>query len=195
MEALHFALKRVAKEKNADLDACKLLGAPVMPLGFSEKLGLDEVDYFVAQIRCDAFAPRPPFPEKGYLYFFINVETMEPKVFYTEEEPAELVSDINDGFDRDSYGDPTCLMMELGKDGGSFLFGDVDPDIGLEGDTSTAGKLTLLEIDALSLPQGKQKPLIFGDFGMGDGHWVFLIDEKDLKNRRFDRVEFIETEV
>ncbi|MBQ7250957.1 MAG: DUF1963 domain-containing protein [Bacilli bacterium] len=195
MEPLHFGVKRVKKEPNDQLDACKLLGTPVMPADFFEGLGLDEGAYFVAQIRCDQFPAREPFPNKGYLYFFLDIDTLKPKVAYTEKEPEELIDDVNASFDKDSCGDPTCLQMDFSVDGGNRLFGDVDLDIGLEGDTVTAGKLCLLELDALSLPQGKQKPLTFGDFGMGDGHWVFLIREEDLKARRFDKVEFIETEV
>ena len=193
MDRLHFSLKRVEEEPNADLDACKLLGTPVMPAGFFESSKLDDEDYFVAQIRCDAFPARDPFPSVGYLYFFLNINTMKPRVLYTKRDPAECIDEVNEAFDR-SCGDPTCLQMVFDEKGSSFIFGEVDPDIGLEGSTSTAGKLTLLEIDAFSLPQAPNRPFTFGDFGTGDGHWVFLIDEEDLRKKNFRRVEFVEVE-
>ena len=195
MEPLRFSLKRIVKEKNAELDACKLLGAPVFPAGLMDSGKIEEGDYFVAQIRCDAFPARPPFPSKGYLYFFVNIDSLQAKVIYSEEEPAELVDDINDSFDVESCGDPTCLQMVFGEESGSYIFGEVDQDIGLEGYADLDGKLTLLEIDAFSLPQDDQRPLRFGNYGIADGHWIFLIKEEDLKKGRYDRVEFVETEV
>ena len=194
MERIKFGLKRLEEEPNADLDACKLLGSPVMPEGFLDKAKLDESDYFIAQIRCDALPSRKPFPEKGYLYIFLNIDTLKPRVLYTEDEPAELYGDINDAFDPSACGDSTCLQMDFSEEGGCSLFGEVDPDIGLEGMTSLEGKLTLLEIDALSLPQGEQRPFLFGNYGNSDGHWVFLINEKDLAKKNFKNVEFVELE-
>ena len=193
MERITYRLIRVENEENQDLDACKLLGAPVLAKGLFEALHLKDTEYFIAQINC-AQVKNPPFPEKGWLYFFLDVESLKPRVVYTEKDPAEVIDDINEPFDADAYGDPTCLKMEFPGEKGSFLFGENDPDIGLEGSTGTAMKLTLLQIDALALPQGKQKPLRFGDFGFGDGHWVFLIEEKDLEKRDFRHVEFVEVE-
>lgn len=193
MERIKFSLKRVPEEANKDLDACKLLGYPVMPVGFLDSLHLDENDYFVAQIRCDAFPARPPFPEKGFIYIFVNVNTLKPRVVYTEEEPGEVVDNVNDEFDAEACGDPTCLQMVFDDKGGSSLFGEIDGDLDLEVDVDTEGKLTLLEIDAYSLPED-HKPLTFGDFGMSDGHWVFLIKEEDLIKRKFRNVELVETE-
>ncbi len=202
MEPLRFKLLRVEEEENKDLDACKLLGSPVVPKDFLNKNRLSDNCYFVAQIRCDAFPARPPFPEKGFLYFFVDVTSMKPRVFYTEEEPAEVIDNINEFFDIEACGDPTCLRMvfdeeekkKIPLEAESTLFGDIDPNIGIEGDTVTAGKLALLTLDGLSLPQAEQRPFIFGDFGFGDGYWVFLIEEEDLRNRNFKRVELIEVE-
>lgn len=194
MERLYFTLKRTKNEANEDLDASKLLGAPVMPEGFFDSLPLNEMEYFVAQIRCDQFPARPPFPDKGYLYIFVDINTLKPRVVYTEKEPGELLGDINDAFDKRECGDPTCLQMVFGGEQGCFLFGGVDHDTGIDMDVETEGKLTLLQIDGLALPQGRQKPLIFGNFGMGDGYWVFLIDEQDLAKRNFDNVELYEVE-
>ena len=189
-----FNLIRVENEENKNLDACKLLGAPVMPKGFLESLKLEPEDYFVAQIDCGAVDGDSRFPKKGFLYFFLNINSLQPKVFFTEKEPEELIEDVNDGFDRESCGDPTCLAFDFGEEGTSFLFDEVDPDIGLEGSADLDGKLTLLEIDALALPEGKEHPFAFTNFAMLDGHMVFLIKEEDLAKRNFKRVEFVEVE-
>ena len=193
MERLRFSVKRVEEEPNGELDACKLLGSPVMPEGFFDAAKLDDYDYFVAQIRCDALPSRAPFPTKGYLYVFLNADTLKPKVLYTEKEPAEVIGDVNASFDP-SLGDATCLQMVFDGKGGCSLFSEIDPDIGLEGYTDTDGKLTLLQLDGLTLPPDEEKPFRFGNFGLGDGHWVFLIKEEDLIKKNFKHVEFYELE-
>ncbi len=195
MEGIHFELKRVAKERNEELDASKLLGAPVFPEGFFDSLPLEEGDYFVAQINCEQAKAKKPFPDKGWLYIFLNVDTLKPKVFYTDQEPGEVIDEINGSFDPADFGDTTCLKMVFTEDDGhNAIFGDLDYDIGLEGDTEPRGKKTLLQIDAITVPQQEKRPLTFGNFGFLDGYWSFLIPEEDLKNLRFDRVEFIEIE-
>ena len=194
MKEIRFSLKRVEEESNAELDACKLLGAPVFPAGLLDNAPLEDEDYFVAQINCSLLPKNPPFPETGFIYIFVNIDTLQPKVFYLNEEPEELVDDFNDHFDEESCGDPTCLQMVFGEEGGSYLFGEVDYDLGLEGYTELEEKVTLLQIDAYNLPEGEQRPLIFGNYGMADGHWVFLIKEDDLKRCYFRNVELIETE-
>ncbi len=194
MEAIRYSLKRVTREKNADLDGSKLLGNPVVPSDFIRRNKIRASHYFVAQINCEEASAESPFPATGFLYFFLDVNTLKPKVIYEGHEPEELIEDVNASFDPTSCGDPTCLRMSFAEEGGkgSLLFGEVDPDIGLEGDTDTSGKLTLLQIDALSLPEGEQRPLIFGNYGMGDGYWVFLIREEDLMKGDYSKVEFIE---
>lgn len=191
MQGLPFTLTRVEQEKNAELDACKLLGAPVFPKDFVKKNKIKPNDYFVAQVCCDSLPAPEPFPKKGFLYFFLDINTLKPKVIFTEEEPEELVDDINAGFDVESCGDPTCLQMKFGE-GESFLFGEPDPDIGLEGFTDLDGKLTLLQIDGLGLPEGDERPFRFGTYALLDGYWVFLIREEDLKKGNFKNVEFVE---
>ena len=194
MEPLRFRLNRVEEEPNADLDACKLLGSPVMPANFMKRSRLKDDDYFVAQIRCDAFPSRAPFPDKGYLYVFLNINTLKPRVLYTEKDPEELIDGVNEAFDIESCGDPTCLQMVFDEKGGSFIFGDIDRNLDLETDVEIDGKVTLLQIDALSLPEAEQRPFRFGDFGMTEGYWVFLIPEEDLAKKDFSRVEFVEVE-
>ena len=195
MEPLRFHLNRVEEEPSADLDACKLLGAAVMPEGFLDRLRLKPTEYFIAQIRCDAFPSREPFPDKGYLYVFLDINSLKPRVVYTEKEPAELIDDLNSGFDEEACGDPTCLQMKFDPEGGCRLFSEIDPDIGLESDVDTDGKLVLLQIDAYSLPEIEPRAFRFGDFGgLNDGYWVFLIKEEDLKKRDFRHVEFVEVE-
>ena len=194
MERIYFNLKSTPVEENKDLDGNKLLGSPVMPEGFLESLKLEEGDYFVAQIACASLPVRPPFPNKGYIYVFLNIDSLKPKVFYTEEEPAELIDDINSSFDEDACGDPTCLRMEIGGEEGSYRFGDVNMDIGLEGSTYLGGKLTLLEIDGFDIEKAGQESLIFGNYGMRGGHWTFLIKEADLAKGDFSKVEFVESE-
>lgn len=194
MGKLAFTLKRVPKEKNEELDCCKLLGSAVMPAGLLDGLRLKPEEYFVAQINCAALPDTPPFPNEGFLYFFVNINTMKPRVVYTEKEPEELIDNMDEDFDVESCGDPTCLKMEFCEESGSFLFGEIDHDTGVDMEVDTAGKLTLLQIDAYTLPEGKQKPLIFGNFGMLDGYWIFLVSEEDLAKRRFKNVELIEVE-
>ncbi|MCR4561760.1 MAG: DUF1963 domain-containing protein [Bacilli bacterium] len=192
MEPLKFSLKRVEVEENAELDTSKLLGSPVVPADFLKRNGITENYYFVAQINLSEVPPREGFPKKGFMYFFVEVDELKAKVLYTEEEPSEVIEDINENFDPDDYGDPTCLQMKFAEKGGSAIFSEVDPDIGLDSVTDIDDKVMLLLIDALSLPQEEKKPFIFTSFGMGDGYWAFLITKEDLAKRNFKNVEFID---
>ena len=198
MEGLHFKLIRTPEEASDQLDACKLLGSPVMPANYLESLNLEEGDYFVGQIWCDALPVKNPlFPQKGFLYFFVNIDSLTPRVFYTKKDPAEVIDGMNEQFDADSCGDPTCLKMEFVDDPelGSYVFGPVDPNMGLEMATDTNGKVVLLQIDSLEFSEKEnERPLTFGVYGFSDHRWVFLIDEADLKKGRFDRVELVESE-
>ncbi|MCR5078953.1 MAG: DUF1963 domain-containing protein [Bacilli bacterium] len=193
MEMIRFRLKRVEKEENKDLDASKLLGSPVFPKNFLKRNRIGSNYYFLAQINCAELPSISPFPSKGYLYFFVDINEFKAKVVFTEEELEELIEDINDNFDREICGDPTCLRMEFedGGEGESGVFGDIDPNIGLEGETEVEGKVVLLQLDAYSLPEDP-RPLTFSDFGLRDGYWVFLIEKDDLEKGDYRRVELIE---
>ncbi|MCR5349113.1 MAG: DUF1963 domain-containing protein [Bacilli bacterium] len=186
----YFKLRRCEEEANEDLDRSKLLGAPVMPEGFFEKLGLSESDYFIAQINCSELPDHTYAPEKGWVYLFLDIDTLQPKAFYTAEEPAELLSEINANFDEESCGETVAHYLDFVEESEAFVFGPKDKDLDLQAYADTEGKVTLLQIDALAL--GDSKLFQFTDLAVGDGYLIFLIDKKKLAKGDFSEVSFID---
>ena len=191
MQPIYFSFKPCKNEPNSRLDASKLLGSPVFPKDFFEKYSFDEADYFVAQINLSELPKREGVPEKGWLYFFVNVDTLKPTVLFTEEEPEELYDDINDAFDEEAFGETTCHYLEFVEDGDSFLFGDNDPDLDLGTYIDDTDKVTLLQIDSLDVPEGS-RILQIGNFSCNDGYFIFVIKEEDLAKRDFSKAELID---
>ena len=120
-----------------------------------------------------------------------------PKILFTQEDvdniDLELWDDINDAFDEE-YGENNGykLIFDENLDEGHYIVGDVNPDLDLETDTDIDGYVTLLEIDFLSLPTDNM--LRFGEMGISDGRYIFLIKEDDLKKLKFSKVKFIDKE-
>lgn len=202
MEGVYFRQEKIEKESPKTYLYSKFLGVPVFPAGFlrnkkGESILADE-DYFIMQINLEDIADRQTLlPKKGMLYFFINVETLQPKVLYAkddEECDLEVYDDINEGFDKDSFGETVGyrLVFDKALEEGHFILGDINPDIDLETDVDTNGYVTLLEIDCLNLPN--DNILKFGDLAVGEGHYIFLIKETDLKKLNFSKVVFVEKE-
>ena len=192
MEPIYYKLKACKKEPNARLDGCKVLGSPVFPENFLEKHPLSEDDYFVAQVNLSELPKRPGIPNEGWLYFFVNVETLKPTVFYTKEEPAELVDNINESFDEDYYGTTICHYMEFNEESEAFLFGDNCPDLDLGMYLKDEDeKFTLLQIDALGFPK-KSRILRLGNLATNDGYFIFVMPKKDLAKLNFKNVELID---
>ena len=192
MNGIYFTYKPM-EENEENITKSKFLGSPVFPLDFLETHSITDNLYFMAQINLEDIKDKQSvLPDCGFLYFFLDVDTLEPTVWFTKDEPAVVMDDINDIFEGE-YGATVpyelCFDPELTE--GHYLLGDVNPDLGLEGDIDTDGKITLLEIDALALPDD---PCIF-DFDSlanGIGRYVFLIPEEDLARRDFSRVECID---
>ena len=102
--------------------------------------------------------------------------------------------DINDHFEEEVFGETNGyeLVFENNLEEGHYVFGDINPDLDLETDTDIDGYVTLLEIDFLSLPHDNM--LRFGELGISDGRYIFLIKEEDLENLDFSNVKFIDKE-
>ena len=190
MNGIYFTQKRI-EDSPENYPKSKFLGSPVFPMNFLEEHPIGDNSYLLLQLNLeDIKGKQNVFPEQGYLYFFVDVDTLEPTVLYTEEEPMVVVDDFNSIFDGD-YGEtaPYELVFEHDLSEGHYLLGDINPDIGLEGDTDPEGKVTLLEIDALELPE---EIFQFESLAYGIGRYVFLIKEADLIKRDFSHVELID---
>lgn len=193
MKPLHFHVRRVDEEENKDLDRSKLLGTLVAPEDFFEKHDINENDYFVAQLNLSEIKdPNGLLPAKGFLYFFLDFDALTPKVIYEERDPEMMVDDINDAFDEQECGDKRALYLEFDEEESEqFLLGEIDEDLDLGGYTDTEGYVTLLQLDALELPQ--VNPILqFTVLSKYDGYYIFLIKEKDLKKHDFSKVKFVD---
>ena len=194
MRPIYFSFNRVEEEENNSYDRSKLLGVPAVPSGFLDDK-LTEDDYFIGQINLEEIATEDsPLPKKGFLYFFVDVDTSKAKVLYTEEEPNELITDINDGSDPVSYGDTHALYMDFddNEEDGCAILSDKGEDIGLESFLEDGDYEILLLLDSLSMPDGDQKALTFADIAPYDGYYVFLIKRDDLAKHDFSKVLFLD---
>ena len=201
MEGIYFTQLKIEQETDETYICSKFLGSPVFPQGFLlNKKGeciLNEADYFIMQLNLEDIANRnTTLPKNGMLYFFVNINTLKPKVLYAksiDEGPLEVWSDINDGF-SDDFGDTQGykLLFDEDLDEGHYILGDINPNIDLETDVDVDGYVTLLEIDFLYLPT--DNILRFGEMGISDGRYIFLIKEDDLIKLNFSKVKFIDKE-
>lgn len=195
MKSLHFSVNRVLEEENATLDTSKLLGAPVFPEDFFEKNNIDVNDYFVAQLNLSEIKdPNGLLPKTGLLYFFLDINSLLPKVIYEPREPETVMDDINDGFDEESCGNTHALYMEFNDEDEpreQLLLGDIDPDLDLGCFLDIDGYVTLLQLDALELPQ-EHPVLQFTTLSKYDGYYIFLIKESDLRKGDFSKVKFVD---
>lgn len=192
MNGIYFTQKPI-EDSSENYTSSKFLGSPTVPLHFLDDHPLSDDDFFIAQINLeDLKGKQTLLPDKGFLYFFLDVDTLEPTVYFTEDEPAEVIIDINESFEGE-YGatDAYQLFFDSDLDEGHYLLGEVNPDVGLEGYTDLNGKLTLLEIDALAIPE---EIFSFYSIARGSGRYTFLIKESDLLKRDFSRVEMIDCE-
>lgn len=202
MEGIYFSLKRIEEENEETYLCSKILGTPVFPEKFlfnkNGKCILNDADYFIMQLNLEDIADKnASLPKKGMLYFFINVDTLKPKVLFAkdlEEAPLEVLNDINFAFSVEDFGQTTGYKISFDNNlkEGHYILGDINPNLDLEMDMDTNGYITLLEIDFLSLPHSDM--LLFGDLATSGGHYVFLIKEKDLINLNFKNVKFVDTE-
>lgn len=197
MNGIYFTCEGYEREVDERVCSSKLLGAPTIPEGFlsREENALYDEEFFVMQLNLgDIDGTAWGLPRSGYLYFFVDVSDMTPRVLYTEDEPGEIISDINDAF-LGEYGktNPHYLTF-LGEGGeGCFVLGPVNPDLGLEAEINTDEYVTLLEIDGLALPEDADILRIGYGLPLG-GHLMFLIKPEDLAKRDFSRVILLETE-
>ena len=202
MKGIYFTQTSIDVESPETYLCSKFLGAPAFPQNFLlDKDGesiLSDADYFIMQINLEDVADRAsPLPKKGMLYFFIDVDTLTPKILLADDLDSgtlEVYDDINDGF-SDDFGQTGGyrLVFDATLDEGHCFLGEIDPNIGLESDVDTHVYVNLLEIDFLALPS--EDMLRFGDLAIGGGHYVFLVKEDDLKGLDFSRVLFIDKEV
>lgn len=194
MKPIYFSLSRVEEEENKNLDRSKLLGIPVCPAGFLDDK-LDDEDYYIGQINLEEIAKfESPLPKKGFLYFFVNVDTYGAKVLYTDEEPTEAIADINASFDEIAYGSTKALYMDFDEDldEGCCLFSDQLEDLDLQVILSDKDYQLLLLLDSLFMPECEERALLFTDLAPYDGFYVFAAKGKDIKNKDFSKVRFID---
>lgn len=202
MKNIYFNLNKIEEENEETYLCSKILGTPVFLENFlsneNGKCILGDADYFIMQLNLEDIADRnTPLPKKGMLYFFINVDTLKPKVLFAkdlDEAPLEVWNDINCAFLTEDYGQTNGYKMIFDSNlkEGHYILGDVNHDLDLEMDTDIDGYVTLLEIDFLSLPHSEM--LLFGDLAISGGHYVFLIKESDLINLYFRNIKFIDKE-
>ena len=194
MKPIYFKLTRQINEENSSLDRSKLLGAPVVPQGFLDDK-LTDNDYFVAQINLEEIASFDTLlPKKGFLYFFIDVEDNQTKVLFTEEEPVEAITDINEAFDRDAYGAVEALYMDFDEsiEEGNAILSDKLDDLDVSDLLSMDDYEILLLLDSLYMPEGDEKALTFASIAPYDGYYIFAIRKEDLKRHDFSHVLFID---
>lgn len=192
MKPIYFTQTKVDPEPGPLLDRSKFLGAPAFPEGFMDRNELGDTDYFIAQVNLEEVGEQDLLPSHGYLYFFLDVLTLEPKVFFEQGEPAEVVSDFNEAFDPDEFGPIEAYHFVFGVDKGHFLFGDPDPDLDLGMYLENPEDyVTLLQIDSLSLPDGEALFQI-GSLAPYDGYYIFLIKREDLEKLDFTKVRYID---
>ena len=193
MEPLRFSLVKVDPEANGVLDHSKFLGSPVVPAGFLDRHEFSGSEYFIAQVNLEEIGDRQDLlPQHGFLYFFLDADTLEPKVIYEDAEPAEMIEDINEGFDAADFGPTSAQHFVFDEKGGHFLFGEPDPDLDLGSYLEEIDEyVTLLQIDSLSLPEGEGLFQI-GTFAPYDGYYIFLIKKEDLKKLDFSKVRYID---
>lgn len=202
MDGIYFTQKRIEGETEETYIKSKFLGTPVFPEGLlydeNDEFILYDTEYYIMQLNLEEIAGKnPKLPQKGMLYFFIDVDTLEPRVIYAkslENCRLEIIDDINDHFEEEVFGETNGyeLVFENNLEEGHYVFGDVNPDLDLETDTDIDGYVTLLEIDFLSLPHDNM--LRFGELGISDGRYIFLIKEEDLENLDFSNIKFIDKE-
>lgn len=193
MKPLHFHVYRVTKEENANLDHSKLLGTLVAPEDFFEKNDINDNDYFVGQLNLSEIKdPNGLLPSKGFLYFFLDIEDLTPKVIYEERDPSMMVDDINEGFDKGFCGDTHALYIEFDNETDSqYLLGDIDESLDLQAFTDVDGYVVLMQLDALELPQ-QDTVLQFATLAKYDGYYIFMIKENDLRKHDFSKVKFVD---
>lgn len=194
MDKIYFRLRKVKEEPNELLDHSKLLGKPVCPRDYFEDV-LDEDDYFVAQINLEELKDfDTPLPKTGFIYFFVNVETYECKMFYTSKEPEEVIDDINDGFDEVSYGCVDALYIEFDKDleEGNYILGEIgEDDLDFESLVSPKDNIIFMCLDSLEMPQ-EEKALLFASIAPYDGYYIFTMKKEDLENHKFNKLLFFD---
>lgn len=182
--SVHFKLVKLVKEDEKNYAVSKIGGQPVFPKDFMKKHHLED-DLFICQVNLKELHDEK-LPEKGFLYFFLNTRDYpyKPKVFFSEDEdPIEVVEDINDAFD---FSDDRSgfQMVRTDEDTGFGLDTPFDPNIDADASFDTEGKVNLLELDTISLPEGVLQ------LGQPDGWYMFIIKETDLAKRDFSKVEF-----
>lgn len=202
MDEIYFNLTKIEEENEETYLRSKILGAPVFPQNFLyNKKGrciLKDSDYFVMQLNLEEIVDKNTLlPKTGMIYFFINVDTLKPKVLFAKDLNGitlEVWNDINCAFSTEDYGQTIGYKMTFDNNlkEGHYILGDINPNLDLEMDTDIDDYVTLLEIDFLSLPNSEM--LLFGDLAISGGHYVFLIKEDDLINLKFKNVKFIDIE-
>lgn len=202
MKSIYFTQKKIIEENENTFCSSKILGTPTFPEGFlygeDGEFILYDTEYFIMQLNLQEIKGRnDKLPKKGMLYFFIDVDTLEPRVLYANDITncrLEIIDDINDHFEEEVYGEKEGyqLIFDETLEDGHYVFGDINPDLDLETDIDTEGYVTLLEIDFLALPHTNM--LRFGELGISDGRYVFLIKEDDLERLDFSNIIFIDKE-
>lgn len=201
MKGIYFSQTPIEQESEQTYACSKFLGCPTFPQNFlidaDGECILSESDYFIMQVNLQDIAHRQSLlPNEGMLYFFIDVDTYEPKVLYASDlqtGPLEVYDDINDAFSADfGITQGYRLVFDESLQEGHYLAGDINPDLDIYADTDTEGYITLLEIDFLALP--REDMLTFGYLAPLGGHYVFLIKEEELMELDFSNVKFVEKE-
>ena len=89
MDGIYFTQKRIEGETEETYIKSKFLGTPVFPEGLlydeNDEFILYDTEYFIMQLNLEEIAGKnPKLPQKGMLYFFIDVDTLEPRVIYAK---------------------------------------------------------------------------------------------------------------
>lgn len=183
--AQHFNFKKITKEDNDTFELSKIGGSPVFPKNFYKKNKLQD-DFFFAQVNLKELSS-DPLPKEGFLYFFLKCGSYpyKARVFYSKEEPKEVIEGINDDF-ADFGNSEGYQLVKSSKDTGFALCSDFNPDLDLESQVTLKDGICLLEIDTISLPPNTLT------LGQPDGWYMFVMKKEDLKKLDFSKVEFME---
>lgn len=171
------SIKLIIDQYDTELEESKFFGDILLPEAWLEDNVFSSDEMFLCQINLDDLYEnfgRTLLPKRGMLYFFIDyAKRTVARVRYTDGE-IDAYTCFNEDWEGD-YDVITSCSVE-------FSDGDTGTAMLVKDENVADGKICLLRYD----PAHEE----FIDFMQDtDSVLYFLIDEKDLLNKDFSRVE------